>query len=226
MESITRNQATVAKIQQLEDGPLNPLTGKAWRKGHDKILEGRRKLPVYERFDEILNVYHQNQVFVLTSETGSGKSTQLPQVLLFDEYASDLRVVCTQPRRLAASSLAERVALEAGVVLGEQVGYQIGGDRKVDQGKKKSRLMYMTEGSLLGKLNSDKDLSEFACIIIDEAHERTVETDLLMAILKQILLRRKDLKVWFYFIFFLYVSLIFLLSFFLSFFLLTPSPLS
>ena len=198
MESINRNQVTKVQIRQLEDGPLNPLTGKAWPNGHKSILQGRRKLPVYKRLGEILDVYHQNQVFILSSETGSGKSTQVPQALVYDEYASGLRVACTQPRRLAATSLASRVALEMGVALGEEVGYQIGGDRNIDQNDKTTRLSYMTEGVLLLKHASDRDLSEYACIIIDEAHERTVETDLLLAMLKKALTRRKDLKVfWF-----------------------------
>ena len=174
------------------------MTGKAWPNGHKSILQGRRKLPVYKRLGEILDVYHQNQVFILSSETGSGKSTQVPQALVYDEYASGLRVACTQPRRLAATSLASRVALEMGVALGEEVGYQIGGDRNIDQNDKTTRLSYMTEGVLLLKHASDRDLSEYACIIIDEAHERTVETDLLLAMLKKALTRRKDLKVfWF-----------------------------
>ena len=195
MESITRNQATVAQIQRLEDATPNPLTGAAWPEGHDDILQGRRKLPVYERFGEILETYHQNQVFILASETGSGKSTQIPQLLVYDEYSSGLRVACTQPRRLATTALAERVSEEMGVVLGQEVGYQIGGDKKVDQMKKKTRLAYMTEGVLLNRLDSDKDLSEYACVVIDEAHERTVETDVLMAMLKKVLKRRKDFKV-------------------------------
>ena len=195
MESIARNQATVAQIQRLEDATLNPLTGTVWPKGHDDILQGRRKLPVYERFEQILDVYHQNQVFILASETGSGKSTQVPQLLIYDEYASGLRIACTQPRRLAATALASRVSKEMGVILGEEVGYQIGGDKRVDKHEKKTRIAFMTEGVLLRKQASDKDLSEYACIIIDEAHERTVETDILMAMLKKILRRRKDLKV-------------------------------
>jgi HrpA-like RNA helicase len=114
---------------------------------------------------------------------------------MYDEYASGLRIACTQPRRLAATALAGRVSMEMGVNLGEEVGYQIGGDKKIDQDKKKTRLAYMTEGVLLAKQVSDKDLNEYACIIIDEAHERTMETDTLLPMLKKTIRRRKDLKV-------------------------------
>lgn len=192
METITRNKATAADIKRLEDATTNPFTGTARPKGHEQLLEGRRKLPVYERTGEILATYHENPTMVLTSGTGSGKSTQIPQMTLYDEYASGLKVACTQPRRLAATSLAGRVAKEMGVALGEQVGYQIGGDKKVG---KETRLVYMTDGVLLGKQAYDSDLAEFACVIIDEAHERSVQTDLLLALLKKIQSRRKDLKV-------------------------------
>ena len=195
MESIKRNQATVAQIRALEDAAVNPLTGEAWPEGHKELLESRRSLPVYGRFAEILGVYHQNQVLVLSSETGSGKSTQVPQLLVYDEYESGLRVACTQPKRIAATKLGERVAEEMGVTLGEEVGYQIGGDIMVDKNKKKTRLQYMTEGSLLGKLLKDRKLPEFSAVIIDEAHERTIEIDLLMMLLKRTLKHRKDLKV-------------------------------
>ncbi|CAH0016620.1 unnamed protein product [Clonostachys rhizophaga] len=194
MESIARNQATMAQIQRLEDAATNPLTGSAWPVGHDEILQNRRTLPVYGKFDDILEAYHQNQVLILSCETGSGKSTQIPQMLLYDEYESGLRIACTQPRRLAATTLAERVSKEMAVVLGEEVGYQIGGEKNMDKNNKRSRLAYMTEDSLVRKMGSDNKLSDFACIIIDEAHERTVEADMLMALLKRTLRHRKDLK--------------------------------
>ncbi|KAI9167615.1 Pre-mRNA-splicing factor ATP-dependent RNA helicase PRP43 [Paramyrothecium foliicola] len=195
MAAIKRNEATVEKIQALEDAAVNPLNGQQWPQGHNEMLAGRRRLPVYGRLDEILDVYHKNQVFVLTSETGSGKSTQIPQAIMHDEYASGLRVACTQPRRLAATELAGRVAEEMGVTLGEEVGYQIGNNPMVDKNEKKSRLVYMTDGVLLGQQAGDQDLSRYAGIIIDEAHERTVETDLLMPVLKKIIKRRKDFKI-------------------------------
>ncbi|KZL66600.1 pre-mRNA splicing factor ATP-dependent RNA helicase PRP43 [Colletotrichum tofieldiae] len=195
MDSVLRNQATAAKIQLLEDATQNPMTGNAWPRGHDIILQGRRRLPVYGRYQDILDKYHQSQVMILSSETGSGKSTQVPQLLVYDEYASGLQIVCTQPRRLAATELASRVADEMGVILGEEVGYKIRGDQMVNKNKKKTRLTYLTEGVLLRQLSSDKNLSAYACVIIDEAHERTVNLDLLLALLKKVVQRRKDFKV-------------------------------
>ncbi|GKT66321.1 pre-mRNA splicing factor ATP-dependent RNA helicase PRP43 [Colletotrichum tofieldiae] len=195
MDSVLRNQATAAKIQLLEDATQNPMTGNAWPRGHDIILQGRRRLPVYGRYQDILDKYHQSQVMILSSETGSGKSTQVPQLLVYDEYASGLQIVCTQPRRLAATELTSRVADEMGVILGEEVGYKIRGDQMVNKNKKKTRLTYLTEGVLLRQLSSDKNLSAYACVIIDEAHERTVNLDLLLALLKKVVQRRKDFKV-------------------------------
>ncbi|CAG9973985.1 unnamed protein product [Clonostachys byssicola] len=184
----------MAQIQRLEDAATNPLTGSEWPADHSKIVQGRRTLPVHGNLDEILEAYHQNQVLVLSCETGSGKSSQIPQMLFYDEYESGLRVACTQPRRLAATTLAERVSKEMAVVLGEEVGYVIGGEKKMDKKMKKSRLLYMTEDSLVRRLGSDNNFPDFACIIIDEAHERTVEADMLMALLKKTLRHRKDLK--------------------------------
>lgn len=90
MESIARNQATVALIQHLEDAPLNPLTGTIWPPGHNDLLQARRRLPVYGQYQEILGAYHQSQVVILSSKTGTGKSTQVPQLLVYDEYESGL----------------------------------------------------------------------------------------------------------------------------------------
>lgn len=205
MESTKQTAATLAQIQALEDGPLNPLTGNAWPEGHRAVLEGRRKLPVYERADEILGVLDQHKAFVLTSGTGSGKSTQIPQFLVYLEHMkkSGLKIACTQPRRLAATELGARLSVEMGVSLGEEVGYRIGGQKKYS---KTTRLLYLTEGVLLGMMAIDKELSEYGCIIIDEAHERTVQTDLLMGMLKKLLRRRQDLKVNTHFCFIRYLT--------------------
>lgn len=132
---------------------------------------------------------------ILSSETSSGKSTQVPQLLVYDEYESGLQIACTQPRRLVATELASRVAEEMGVVLGEEVGYKINDNHMVNQNKKRTRLAYMTENVLLRQLRSDKFLSAYACVIIDEAHERTVNLDLLLALLKKVVSRRKDFRV-------------------------------
>lgn len=190
---IEPNQLTVADIQRLEDAPQNPLTNGPWPANHQAILNARRRLPVYGRYEQILQIYHQSQVMILSSDTGSGKSTQVPQLLAYDEWASGLQIACTQPRRLAAKELAARVADEMGVVHGEEVGSHVRFEAKVE---KKTRLVYMTEGILLRKATgTDRDLKAYACVVIDEAHERTVNTDLLLGLLKGILTRRRDFRV-------------------------------
>lgn len=195
MESIQRNQATAAQVKCLEDAAKNPLTGNAWPGNHASILEARRRLPVYGRYQETLDKYHQSQVVILSGETGSGKSTQVPQLLAYDEYAGGLQIACTQPRRIAASSLAARVAEEMGVNLGEEVGFKIRGNSTCDKNNKKTRLIYLTEGVLLNQFRSDKKMSQYACVILDEAHERTCDLGLLFAFLKQTVRIRKDFKV-------------------------------
>ncbi|KAI0170278.1 hypothetical protein BJ166DRAFT_575739 [Pestalotiopsis sp. NC0098] len=129
---------------------------------------------------------------ILTSDTGSGKTTQIPQFLLYDEFASGLMVACTQPRRLAAISVARRVAEEMDVELGTLVGYNVRFDVK---GSAKTRLGYMTDGKLLASAMSDPLFSRYCCIVIDEAHERTIPSDLLLALLKHAITARDDLKI-------------------------------
>ncbi|TQN69813.1 Pre-mRNA-splicing factor ATP-dependent RNA helicase PRP43, partial [Colletotrichum shisoi] len=179
MEYIERNKATAVQVQGLEDATLNPLTG------HAACLASSARSPPSG----------PPPFAVLSSETGSGKSTQVPQLLVYDEQASGLQIACTQPRRLAATGLAGRVAQEMGVVLGEEVGYKIRGDYMVDKNSKKTRLTYMTEGVLLNEMIRDRDLLTYACVVIDEAHERTTDIDLLLGLLKKLLNRRNDLKV-------------------------------
>ncbi|CAH0027487.1 unnamed protein product [Clonostachys rhizophaga] len=195
MESIARNQATAAQIQHLEDATKNPLTGQAWPTGHEAIVQERRRMPVYGQYQQILDAYHQSQVIVLSSEQGSGKSTQVPQLILHDEFMSNLRIACTQPRRRAATELAKRVSEEMGVNLGAEVGYRVQGDRMVDEVKdKETRLVYFTEDKLIRQLLASKKLSEYACVILDEAHERTIDLDLLVALSKKLINTRKDFK--------------------------------
>ncbi|CAH0034428.1 unnamed protein product, partial [Clonostachys rhizophaga] len=195
MDSIIRNQTTFAQIWALEEATRNPLTGIERPAGYDAMLQSRRLLPVHERYSEILDAYQQSQIMILSSETGSGKSTQVPQLLTYDEYPSGLQVACTQPRRLATRELASRAAAEMGVTLGEEVGYRVGSDQRYNENDKKTRLVYLTEGVLVRQLSNDRDLSAYACVIIDEAHERTLNADLLMALLKKVVSRRKDFKV-------------------------------
>jgi len=139
-------------------------------------------------------MYHKSQILVFVGETGSGKTTQIPQFILFDElpHLTSHQIACTQPRRVAAMSVAKRVADELDVKLGEEVGYSI---RFEDVTGPKTILKYMTDGMLLREAMSDPSLTNYSCIILDEAHERTLATDILMGLMKDVCKKRPDLKV-------------------------------
>ena len=143
---------------------------------------------------EFLNKYHSSQILVFVGETGSGKTTQIPQYVVYDElpHLNRKLVACTQPRRVAAMSVAQRVSEEMDVTLGEQVGYSI---RFEDKTGPSTILKYMTDGMLLREAMHDHMMSRYSCIILDEAHERTLATDILMALLKELSMRRPDLKI-------------------------------
>jgi len=140
-------------------------------------------------------MFHKSQIMVLVGETGSGKTTQIPQYVLFDDLPhlnGYKQVACTQPRRVAAMSVAKRVADEMDVELGKEVGYSI---RFEDKTSSDTILKYMTDGMLLREAMHDHLLERYSCIILDEAHERTLATDILMGLLKNVAERRPDLKI-------------------------------
>ncbi|KAH8886333.1 P-loop containing nucleoside triphosphate hydrolase protein [Thozetella sp. PMI_491] len=192
MQSLERNKSTAEQASKIEDGKTNPFSGRPHSAKYFEILETRRKLPVSGQRQSFLNVYHGAQVVVLSSDTGSGKTTQIPQFVLFDEWVSGKLVACTQPRRLAATSVARRVAAEMDVALGKEVGYKVRFEKAMCD---KTRLVYMSDGLLLREAIEDSSFSKYSCVIVDEAHERTLATDMLMALLKIALSRRDDLKV-------------------------------
>ncbi|AQZ18192.1 PRP2 (YNR011C) [Zygosaccharomyces parabailii] len=158
------------------------------------IQEMRKLLPVYSYRNALLEAIREHQTLIVVGETGSGKTTQLPQYLLEDGYTKGgkLRIAVTQPRRVAATAVAARVADEMDVVLGKEVGYSIRFEDKTTEGK--TVLKYMTDGMLLREFLEDPELKKYSCIMIDEAHERTLATDILLGLLKDILPHRKDLK--------------------------------
>lgn len=162
MDPITRSKNELARIQALENDETNPLTGLTWPEGHAEIQTVRCELPVYRNFEKIIFTVFNGQVFIVSSETGSGKSTQLPQLLALMMLSTGLKVACTQPRRIATTSLARRVAEEMGVVMGEEVGYQISGDQRINKNGKKTKLVYLTEGSLLARQNRQKFFEEYS----------------------------------------------------------------
>ncbi|QJU52822.1 ATP-dependent RNA helicase HrpA [Herbiconiux sp. KACC 21604] len=147
------------------------------------------ELPVSQKKDEIARAIRDHQVVIVAGETGSGKTTQLPKICL--ELGRE-SIGHTQPRRLAARTIAERIAEELGQEVGGLVGYQV---RFTDRASKATRIKLMTDGILLNEMNHDRMLSRYDTIIIDEAHERSLNIDFLLGYLKQLLPRRPDLKV-------------------------------
>lgn len=158
---------------------------------HQKILEGRKKLPVYPYREEFLAAVKDHQVLILVGETGSGKTTQIPQFLHEVGYSEMGKIGCTQPRRVAAMSVAARVAQEMNVRLGHEVGYSI---RFENCTSPKTVIQYMTDGMLLREILTEPDMASYSCLIIDEAHERTLHTDILFGLVKDIVRFRSDLK--------------------------------
>lgn len=156
------------------------------------IEEKRKTLPVYQYRQTFLDAVKEYQILIIVGETGSGKTTQLPQYLYEDGYCKDgKKVGCTQPRRVAAMSVAARVAEEIGVKVGNEVGYAI---RFEDATSDKTALKYMTDGMLLREFLTEPDLGGYSCLMIDEAHERTLHTDILFGLVKDIARGRPDLK--------------------------------
>jgi len=158
---------------------------------HEKILAGRKKLPVYPYRDEFLAAVKSEKVLILVGETGSGKTTQIPQFLHEVGYSELGKIGCTQPRRVAAMSVAARVAEEMNVRLGQEVGYSI---RFENCTSPKTIIQYLTDGMLLREILTEPDLASYSCMVIDEAHERTLHTDILFGLLKDISRFRSDLK--------------------------------
>jgi pre-mRNA-splicing factor ATP-dependent RNA helicase DHX38/PRP16 len=155
------------------------------------LREQREFLPAFAVREDLLRVIRDNQVVIVVGETGSGKTTQLTQFLYEDGYGNIGMIGCTQPRRVAAMSVAKRVAEEMEVKLGSTVGYAI---RFEDCTSKETVIKYMTDGVLLRESLTEPDLDRYSCVIMDEAHERALNTDVLMGLMKKILQRRRDLK--------------------------------
>lgn len=171
---------------------INPYNGRPFSSRYFTILEHRKALPIWDQKKQFLDQLKENRTVVLVGETGSGKTTQIPQFLLDEGYSSNgLIIGCTQPRRVAAMSVAKRVANELDVTLGEEVGYTIRFD---DCSGPRTKLKYLTDGMLLREAMSDPILRRYSVLILDEAHERTVSTDVLMGLLKEVMKRRDTMK--------------------------------
>ena len=157
-----------------------------------EVITYPEELPVSERCDDIMNAIRDNQVVIIAGETGSGKTTQIPKMCLELGLGEKGLIGHTQPRRLAARSVAERIAEELGQKIGETVGYQV---RFTSEVGEHSAIKLMTDGILLAEIQNDKLLRRYSTLIIDEAHERSLNIDFILGYLKRILPQRPDLKV-------------------------------
>ena len=173
----------------IKEEKINKFTGQIYSDDYYKLLKKRKSLPVWSSRKQILDLVEKNRIVIIQGETGSGKTTQIPQFLLDAGYYGG--IVCTQPRRVAAMSIAKRVSQEMEVELGEQVGYTVRFD---DKTSKNTLIKYVTDGLLLKEATTDHTLKKYQIIIIDEAHERTLATDILFGFLKELMEKRKELK--------------------------------
>ncbi|XP_022125421.2 ATP-dependent DNA/RNA helicase DHX36 [Pieris rapae] len=190
---IASNNDGVRKLNNDYYTEYNEMLG---RLSYNKMLQFRETLPAYKKKENILDSIDKSQVLVISGETGCGKSTQIPQLILDramkNKTGANVKILVTQPRRIAASTLAMRVAKERSETLGNSVGYSVRLDKV--ESRTRGSIMFCTTGVLLSELESNQALSNFSHIILDEVHERDTHVDLAMAMLKQILKKRKDLK--------------------------------
>ena len=160
-------------------------------KKHKTLQEVRKSLPIYPFREALLEAVREYQVLIIEGETGSGKTTQIPQYLYEEGFCKSGKLACTQPRRVAAMSVAARVAQEMGVKLGNEVGYSI---RFEDCSTERTKIKYMTDGMMLREFLGEPDMASYSVILVDEAHERTLHTDILFGLVKDIARFRPDIK--------------------------------
>ena len=191
------NSHTAQQRRPTRSVPVPPAAAAASTPRYRAMLGGRERLPIWKQRDAILQLYEQNQVTVISGATGCGKSTQVPQFILdhlhtvpsYQPLSCD--IICTQPRRISAIALAERVAAERGEDIGQSVGYQIRLERCASSS---TRILFCTVGILLRRLATDPTLSSVSTLIIDECHERERNCDFLLTCLRDLLPSRPTLK--------------------------------
>ena len=165
--------------------------GSYGRKTDLSIIEQRESLPIFKFKDQLIKAINDNQVLIVVGETGSGKTTQMTQYCAEAGFCARGKIGCTQPRRVAAMSVAKRVAEEFGCLLGEDVGYTI---RFEDCTGPNTMIKYMTDGMLLRESLLDSEMKQYSLIMLDEAHERGISTDVLFGLLKKAVKLRPELK--------------------------------
>ena len=193
LSNVKKSDTKQAVIAEIEQSILSAQAHFATRKTQLENLKiSYPDLPVSARREEILKLIAENQVVVIAGETGSGKTTQLPKMCLELGRGVNGLIGHTQPRRIAARSVANRIAEELGSEMGSTVGYKV---RFNDQVSENTLVKLMTDGILLAEIQTDRYLNQYDTLIIDEAHERSLNNDFILGYLKQILAKRPDLKV-------------------------------
>ena len=180
------------KLVRLEKKLQTSIKKKSWRKANRPRLIYNDALPIFSKKDEIINSISKNRVVIISGETGSGKTTQIPKFCIAAGRGINGKIGCTQPRRIAATTVSRRIAEELGEELGKSVGYKI---RFKDKTGPHAFIKIMTDGILLAETQNDPYLNEYDTIIVDEAHERSLNIDFILGILKTLLKKRKDLKI-------------------------------
>ncbi|CCK69064.1 RNA helicase KNAG_0B06360 [Huiozyma naganishii CBS 8797] len=189
-----KNSRNVSLSPQQLDSLHTEYLNRQKTKQYKEMQEVRALLPAWKKQDEIVELIEQNDVVLITGETGSGKSTQVVQFILdaLQNLKRSTKIICTQPRRISAIGLAERVADERCVTCGDEVGYTI---RGVNMTKATTRIRFMTTGVLVRILQGDQSLLNDSIVVIDEVHERSIDTDLVVTLLKNLLGKVKGLKI-------------------------------
>uniref|UniRef100_A0A0C9QYM5 Putative ATP-dependent RNA helicase DHX57 n=1 Tax=Fopius arisanus TaxID=64838 RepID=A0A0C9QYM5_9HYME len=193
-----KNKISMEEIQRQDDTICQKFMEKMKNPRYLKMKELRRKLPAWSMMTELIETIDQNQVTIISGETGCGKSTQVPQFILDDwiinrnTNSNHIEIICTQPRRISAIGVADRVAAERDENLGQTIGYQIALESKMSLW---TRLTFCTTGILLQRLTSDAQLKSITHVIVDEVHERSSDSDFLLMLLREILPHRSDLKI-------------------------------
>ncbi|KAL5708781.1 RNA helicase [Ranunculus cassubicifolius] len=190
------DRSVMEKVLQRQSSRMRNFQ-RSWQESPEgrRMLEFRKSLPAYKEKDRLLSAIARNQVIVISGETGCGKTTQLPQYILESEIESGrgafCSIICTQPRRISAMAVSERVSTERGESLGDAVGYKV---RLEGMKGKNTHLLFCTSGILLRRLLSDRNLNGITHVFVDEIHERGMNEDFLLIVLKDLLPRRRDLR--------------------------------